>query len=148
MIAARISASCHAHQRPITDAIDAVRAFDLLGRNVEQSRALVTAALQGEGWAAEDARKVATTWVKQGDYLLQSDAEHCADYVVGNPPYIRLEDVPDDRMAAYRQACSTMGGRADIYIGFYEVALRSLNRGGQLGFICADRWMRNQYGLG
>ncbi|MEE1755801.1 Eco57I restriction-modification methylase domain-containing protein [Streptomyces sp. SP18CS02] len=146
VIASRISASCHAHQRPIIDAIDAVRAFDLLGCNVEQSQALVTAALQEEGWAAEDARKIATAWVKQGDYLLQSDAEHRADYVVGNPPYIRLEDVPDDRMAAYRSACSTMGGRADIYIGFYEVALRSLNRGGQLGFICADRWMRNQYG--
>jgi hypothetical protein len=41
-------------------------------------------------------------------------------------------------MAAYR--------RADIYIGFYETALRSLLPGGRLGFICADRWMRNQYG--
>ncbi|URM91106.1 SAM-dependent methyltransferase [Streptomyces sp. MRC013] len=62
------------------------------------------------------------------------------------PPYIRLEDVPDDRLAAYRRACPTMSGRADIYIGFYEVALRSLNQGGRLGFVCADRWMRNQYG--
>ncbi|MFB6556446.1 Eco57I restriction-modification methylase domain-containing protein [Streptomyces sp. NPDC056405] len=146
IVASRISASCHVHQRPITDAIDAVRAFDLLGRNVEQSRSLVTETLQEEGWEPEDARKVATAWVRQGDYLLQSDAEHRADYVVGNPPYIRLEDVPDDRMAAYRQVCSTMGGRADIYIGFYEAALRSLNPDGQLGFICADRWMRNQYG--
>jgi hypothetical protein len=146
VVASRISASCHAHQRPISDAIDAVRAFDLLGRNVEQSRALITETLQGEGWEPTDASRVAAAWVQQGDYLLQSDAEHRADYVVGNPPYIRLEDVPDDRMAAYRSACSTMGGRADIYIGFYEVALRSLNRGGQLGFICADRWMRNQYG--
>ncbi|MEU7552240.1 Eco57I restriction-modification methylase domain-containing protein [Streptomyces sp. NPDC044571] len=146
VIASRISASCRAHQRPLMDAIDAVRAFDLLSRNVEESRALVAATLQEEGWEPKDARKVATAWVKQGDYLLQPDAEHRADYVVGNPPYIRLEDVPDDRMAAYRRACSTMGGRADIYIGFYEVALRSLNRGGRLGFICADRWMRNQYG--
>lgn len=39
-----------------------------------------------------------------------------------------------------------MGGRADIYVGFYEIGLRSLKPGGQLGFICADRWMRNQYG--
>jgi hypothetical protein len=67
---------------------------------------------------------------------------------VGNPPYIRLEDVPDARMHAYRAACPTMGGRADIYIGFYEVGLRSLKPGGQLAFICADRWMRNQYGRG
>ncbi|WP_078856372.1 Eco57I restriction-modification methylase domain-containing protein [Streptomyces sp. NBRC 109706] len=146
VVASRISASCHVHQRPITDAIGAVRAFDLLGRNVEQSRALIAETLQREGWEPKDARRVATAWVKQADYLLQSDSEHRADYVVGNPPYIRLEDVPDDRMAAYRRACPTMGGRADIYIGFYEVALRSLNRGGQLGFICADRWMRNQYG--
>ncbi|MDT0445283.1 Eco57I restriction-modification methylase domain-containing protein [Streptomyces johnsoniae] len=146
VIASRISASCQVHERSITEAIDAVRAFDLLGRNVEQSRALVTEKLQEEGWEPKDARMVAAAWVKRGDYLLQSDAERRADYVVGNPPYIRLEDVPDDRMAAYRRACPTMGGRADIYIGFYEVALRSLNRGGQLGFICADRWMRNQYG--
>ncbi|MFF4295515.1 Eco57I restriction-modification methylase domain-containing protein [Streptomyces vinaceus] len=146
VIASRISASCHSHQRPVTDAIDAVRAFDLLDRNVEKSRTLIAETLREEGWNPEHARKVAAAWVKQGDYLLQSDAEHRADYVVGNPPYIRLEDVPDDRMAAYRQACSTMGGRADIYIGFYEVALRSLNQDGQLGFICADRWMRNQYG--
>ncbi|MFL4905208.1 Eco57I restriction-modification methylase domain-containing protein [Streptomyces sp. MMS24-I2-30] len=146
VIASRISASCQAHQRPIAEAIDAVRAYDLLGRNVEQSRALIAEKLRSEGWEPADASKVATAWVRQGDYLLQSDAEHRADYVVGNPPYIRLEDVPDGRMAAYRRACSTMGGRADVYIGFYEMALRSLNPGGRLGFICADRWMRNQYG--
>ncbi|MYY03225.1 N-6 DNA methylase [Streptomyces sp. SID4913] len=146
VVASRISTSCLAHQRPVTDAVDAVRAFDLLGRNVEQSRALIVETLRKDGWDPEDAREVAAAWVRQGDYLLQSGDERRADYVVGNPPYIRLEDVPGDRMAAYRRACFTMGGRADIYVGFYEVALRSLNRGGRLGFICADRWMRNQYG--
>ncbi|KIF02280.1 DNA methyltransferase [Streptomyces sp. RSD-27] len=145
-IASRISASCRAHKRPITDALDAVHAFDLLDRNVRDSRALVENELVDAGEAPEEARKVAEAWIGQGDYLLQSDTYHPADYVVGNPPYIRLEDVPDDRMAAYRSACSTMGGRADIYVGFYEVALRSLKPGGRLGFICADRWMRNQYG--
>jgi hypothetical protein len=39
-----------------------------------------------------------------------------------------------------------MGGRADVYVGFFEVGLNSLRPGGKLGFICADRWMRNQYG--
>ncbi|WNF27082.1 Eco57I restriction-modification methylase domain-containing protein [Streptomyces sp. C11-1] len=145
-IASRISSSCRAHNRPITDALSAVRALDLLHRNVLRSRATVEAQLVAEGWPAEESRKVAAAWVEQGDYLLQADADHRADYVVGNPPYIRLEDVPDARMTAYRQACTTMGGRADIYIGFYEVALRSLAPGGRLGFICADRWMRNQYG--
>ncbi|MFF3173214.1 Eco57I restriction-modification methylase domain-containing protein [Streptomyces sp. NPDC057900] len=145
-IASRISSSCRAHNRPITDALAAVRALDLLDRNVLRSRATVETQLVAEGWPAEESRKVAAAWVEQGDYLLQADVGNRADYVVGNPPYIRLEDVPDARMAAYRQACTTMGGRADIYVGFYEVALRSLTPGGRLGFICADRWMRNQYG--
>jgi adenine-specific DNA-methyltransferase len=146
VIASRISASCRAHGRPITDAAEALHAFDLLGRNVALSRGLVEQELSADGWGREDARRVAAGWVRQGDYLLQPDSEHRADIVVGNPPYIRLEDVPGERMDAYREACSTMGGRADIYIGFYEVALRSLKPGGRLGFICADRWMRNQYG--
>ncbi|WP_395295495.1 Eco57I restriction-modification methylase domain-containing protein [Kitasatospora hibisci] len=146
VIASRISASCRSHGRPVTDAVNAVQAFDLLARNVAESRALVEEQLRDDGWELHDARRVASSWVRQGDYLLQADSEHRADFVVGNPPYIRLEDVPDDRMDAYRAACSTMGGRADIYIGFYEVALRSLRAGGRLGFICADRWMRNQYG--
>jgi len=146
VIASRISASCRAHGRPITDAAGALRAFDLLDRNVALSRGLVEQELYADGWGREDARQVAAGWVKPGDYLLQPDSAHLADIVVGNPPYIRLEDVPSERMDAYRASCSTMGGRADIYIGFYEVALRSLKPGGQLGFICADRWMRNQYG--
>ena len=39
-----------------------------------------------------------------------------------------------------------MRGRADIYVGFIEAGLGLLKEGGALGFICADRWMRNQYG--
>lgn len=146
VIASRVSASCRRHGRPVTDAVTAVRAFDLLDRNVERSRSLVVEMLRQDGWDLDDARTVAAAWVSQGDYLLRADAGPRADFVVGNPPYIRLEDVPDDRMALYRDTCSTMGGRADIYVGFYEVALRSLKPGGRLGFICADRWMRNQYG--
>lgn len=145
-ITQRISASCRKQNRPIGDALGSVRAFDLLERNVQASREVVERQLVDEGWQPEAAQHVAAVWVEQGDYLLQPESAHSADFVVGNPPYIRLEDVPDDRMAVYRHACPTMGGRADIYVGFYEVALRSLSTGGQLGFICADRWMRNQYG--
>ena len=39
-----------------------------------------------------------------------------------------------------------MIGRADLYVAFFEAALRQLNDGGVCAFICADRWMRNQYG--
>ncbi|MFG2711759.1 Eco57I restriction-modification methylase domain-containing protein [Streptomyces goshikiensis] len=145
-ITERLSASCRLHSRSIGEAVDAISAYDLLARNVRDSRRLVTQHLLAEGWSEDDATKLAKSWINQGDYLLQRKPERNADHVVGNPPYIRLEDVPADRMKAYRSACGVMGGRADVYIGFYEIGLKSLKPGGMLGFICADRWMRNQYG--
>lgn len=145
-IAERLSASCRAHRRPLLDAIHAIEAFDLLDRNVQLTEGLVTRQLLSDGWDPVQVSKVTGTWITRGDYLLREHEPQMADFVVGNPPYIRLEDVPDTRMSAYRSACPTMGGRADIYIGFYETALDSLKPGGRLGFICADRWMRNQYG--
>ncbi|MEO6909777.1 MAG: Eco57I restriction-modification methylase domain-containing protein, partial [Edaphobacter sp.] len=69
-----------------------------------------------------------------------------ADFVIGNPPYVRLEDIPEATATHYRDIYLTMRGRADLYIGFYEAALRQLRQGGVCAFICADRWMRNQYG--
>ncbi|MEV4889678.1 Eco57I restriction-modification methylase domain-containing protein [Nonomuraea sp. NPDC055795] len=146
-IVKRLSASCRTHGRSLSEAISALEAFDLLDRNVQRSRELLITQLVSDGWEPADVEKVVHAWVNQGDYLLQSRrTTRTTDFVVGNPPYIRLEDVPDARMAAYRAACPSMGGRADIYVGFYEIALHSLKPGGRLGFICADRWMRNQYG--
>lgn len=141
----RLIASCQAHGRSPLDTADAVCSFDLLDRNVRSSRDLAVRLMTGHGWDAASAGKLARKWIRQGDFLLQSEYRG-ADFVVGNPPYIRLEDVPDARMNAYRSACPTMGGRADVYVGFYEVGLTILKPGGRLGFICADRWMRNQYG--
>jgi hypothetical protein len=142
----RLIASCRRHGRPLSDASHAIRAYDLLPRNVEASRRLVEKVLIDDDRSAEDAVAAAKTWVRKGDYLLARHRKGSVDVVVGNPPYIRLEDVPADRMAAYRAACPTMTGRSDIYVGFFEAGLKSLKPGGVLGFICADRWMRNQYG--
>ena len=85
-----------------------------------------------------------TDEIKQRVALIAESSD--VDFVVGNPPYIRLENVPRNVMDAYRRQCPTMRGRADIYVGFIERGLDLLCPGGTLGFICADRWMHNQYG--
>ncbi len=91
------------------------------------------------------AERLAARWVCAGDYLLECRSV-AADFVIGNPPYIRLEDIPEDAAALYRNAYRTMRGRADLYVAFFEAALHQLKEGGVCAFICADRWMRNQYG--
>ena len=68
------------------------------------------------------------------------------DCIVGNPPYIRHELIPEKYKKEYRKRFKTFKFRADIYILFYEKSLQLLNRNGLLSFICSNRWLYNQYG--
>lgn len=142
----RLIESCRTHERPLTDIRSALRAFDLLPTNAELAQKAVAGALVEAGLGDGEAKSISTDCVHCGDFLLRSHGEDAADFVLGNPPYIRLEDVPTARSAAYRRACPTMRGRSDIFVGFIEMGLRILKPDGVLGFIVADRWMHNQYG--
>ncbi|MFI4990649.1 MAG: Eco57I restriction-modification methylase domain-containing protein [Solirubrobacterales bacterium] len=142
----RLVSSCRVHDREISEASGAIRACDLQPASVAESRRVAQERLVSGGHSAETAQTLAEGWVTHDDFLLNQEDAGTADFVIGNPPYIRLEAVAPFRSEAYRRACSTMGGRSDVYVGFFEVGLNALRPGGALGFICADRWMRNQYG--
>jgi adenine-specific DNA-methyltransferase len=142
----RLATSARLHDRDLAEAHSALLAVDLSAENANLSREAALEALGKQDVPADLAAELAQAWVRNGDFLLEPPAEGSADFVVGNPPYVRLEAVSRERSEAYRLACMTMGGRADVYVGFYEHGLRALRDGGVLGFICADRWMRNAYG--
>jgi adenine-specific DNA-methyltransferase len=135
----------YAEHAPWVTLRECISGWDLQVEHVETSKRLVSTRLAQAGCPWADAKSLADSWLHVGDFLL---AEHTqgADLVVGNPPYIRIEDIPVELLAAYRAACPAMGGRADIFVGFYEHGLDLLAPHGRLGFICADRWMRNAYG--
>jgi hypothetical protein len=127
----RIVRSANTHGLDLATAMKAIVAVDLLQANVDRSRAATADALVVGGVDAGTAEHLAATWIRQQDFLLQPVPEGSVDFVVGNPPYIRLEAVPRARSDAYRRACTTMGGRADVYVGFYEhglLALRAARR--------------------
>lgn len=136
----------HAPELPWEDLSDCLRGWDVQRRHVSSCRRKAVEVLAEAGCPRQTAETLANTWVRVGDFLLIDHGERTADLVVGNPPYIRIEDIETSLLAAYRKACPTMSGRADIYIGFFERGLDLLAPGGRLGYICADRWMRNQYG--
>jgi adenine-specific DNA-methyltransferase len=142
----RLVDSCRRHGRNLTEIGSALRAFDLLSANAELAQKAVRATLTAAGLDDEHAADVARRAVRCGDFLLSDVDVDQVDFVLGNPPYIRLEALPPALSSAYRRACPTMRGRADIFIGFIERGLRMLRPDGVLGFIVADRWMHNQYG--
>jgi adenine-specific DNA-methyltransferase len=83
--------------------------------------------------------------VINADYLTYYFYEYF-DCIVGNPPYIRHELIPENYKKQYRKKFKTFKYRADIYILFYEKSLQLMNRNGLLSFICSNRWLYNQYG--
>ncbi|MGH9271750.1 MAG: HsdM family class I SAM-dependent methyltransferase [Ilumatobacteraceae bacterium] len=131
----------------IVECRNQIVALDIVPANVERARKEAHTVLLDAGVADTDAAALAEGWVRCGDFLLD-DLPHLrgADFVVGNPPYVRLEAVAPATMRAYRAACPAMRGRSDLYVGFFERGLSALAPGGTLAFICADRWMHNQYG--
>lgn len=124
---------------------DAIRAVELHRKTFSATRAAVIERLKQEKIGDQSAVALADRWLVQGDFLL-APLEGKFDFVVGNPPYVRQELIPAPLLAEYRGRYQTMYDRADIYIPFIERSLSVLASGGNLGFICADRWMKNRYG--
>jgi len=147
----RLSSCCRRQNRSLWDCEGSIMAFDLSPAAVSASRERVGSVLVDCGWDEDVSRKMADTWIRDADFLLDPDLDMLGlgggvDYVVGNPPYVRLESIDQKVAETYRKRYETMIGRADLYVGFFERALEMLAPGGMCAFICADRWMLNQYG--
>ncbi|WP_206241699.1 Eco57I restriction-modification methylase domain-containing protein [Novosphingobium terrae] len=130
---------------PITSLTHAIRAVELHRASAEHTRDQVLDRLQRAGIRLEEGEALVNQWLTCGDFLL-APLDGQFDYVVGNPPYIRQELISDALMAEYRARYSTIYDRADIYVPFIERSARALSKGGHMGFICSDRWMKNRYG--
>ena len=111
----------------------------------DQLRVRVEEMLSQHGFAKRDSNRLAEGWLICADFL-SDPVEGAFTHVVGNPPYVRLEGLPRELMAYYRSRYSTMYDRSDLYVAFYEKGLSLLEPRGRLGYICADRWMKNKYG--
>lgn len=124
---------------------DCLRAVELHAESFRVTKQALIAKLSEAGFSAQHAARLAQRWLVQGDFLLEPLTQQF-DFVVGNPPYLRIERIPPPLMREYRLRYATMFDRADIYIPFIERSLDLLTEGGRLGFICADRWTKNRYG--
>lgn len=130
---------------PVAALANCIRAVELHRATFDRSYKEVVDHLAAHGLTIAAATALADSWLIQGDFLLIELAGHF-HFVAGNPPYVRQDLIPDVLMAAYRARYTTIYDRADLYVPFIERSLLLLEDDGQLGFICADRWMKNRYG--
>ncbi len=141
----RLLSAAKRHGRPASSLKACIRAFDIDEVHVAATKDAVVVALRHFGVSASTASKLADSWVHLGDFLL-ADFDEGFDVVVGNPPYVRIEQLPEILLAEYRRRYVSLYDRADLYVAFIERSLSLLSHDGVLSFICADRWILNKYG--
>ena len=68
------------------------------------------------------------------------------DIIVGNPPYVRIQSIDRSEANYYRKNYDAAYSSFDLYVIFFEKALRLLRPGGRLGFITSGKFLKNVYG--
>lgn len=80
-----------------------------------------------------------TVRIEHSDFLEAGGGAY--DYVVGNPPYVPITALSEAEKARYRARYISARGRFDLYLLFFEQALRRLAPGGRLVFITPEKYM-------
>ncbi|UJJ58383.1 Eco57I restriction-modification methylase domain-containing protein [Rhodanobacter denitrificans] len=124
---------------------DAIIAVELHQATFDLTAQRLVALLRQQGLSPRDADALCASWLIRDDFLL-APLNGPFDFVVGNPPYVRQERIPAALLNEYRRRFHTLYDRADLYVPFFERALDLLGDEGVLGYICANRWLKNRYG--
>ena len=131
--------------------------IDCVNRDGVLRQELAQLLANGKFLAADDARKI-TAWnpydqnAPAADWF---DAEYMFgvvegfDIVIGNPPYVMLRTLPENKKAILRrQNFTSFHGIGDMYMLFYEKGLQLCRAGGILTFITSNTWMRSNAATG
>ena len=86
--------------------------------------------------------------IRCADALTCHDFDKRMDLVIGNPPYVRIQNIKKNKelygkIKSY-SFCSK--GSSDMYIAFYELGLNMLSRNGTLCYISPTGWMKGPAG--
>ncbi len=108
----------------------------------------IDSALYAKALERLDALVAAKGYSKHNWYLLENtDAlrmrpGHC-QYIVGNPPYIRIHDLDPHTRELIEDEYSWGTGMTDLYVVFFELCIQHMAPGGECILITPNSWMRN-----
>jgi adenine-specific DNA-methyltransferase len=111
----------------------------IIGRDIDES-ALIKCQSQLLAISREAGLRITEWNVSKADTLLASDSEVIGDkkasHVIGNPPYIRIQDLPVATRRKLQQRFSyCQSGSTDIFLAFFERGQSLLDEDGVLAFI-------------
>ena len=82
--------------------------------------------------------------IKNADTLTVDAFNGKMDYVIGNPPYVRVHNLENyDAVKKYKFA---EGGMTDLFLVFFEIGFNMLKTGGKLCYITPSSWINSVAG--
>ncbi len=84
--------------------------------------------------------------IRHADTLTMDSFDGRMDYVVGNPPYVRVHNL-ESNFDAVKRFSFANGGMTDLYLVFFEIGFRMLRQGGRLCYITPSSWINSLAGL-
>ena len=70
------------------------------------------------------------------------------DIVIGNPPYVRIQNLDSKEIKHFNDTFKSAFKNYDIYLLFVEKSLKLLRKNGNLGFIIPSKFINADYGMG
>lgn len=80
-----------------------------------------------------------------GDTLTIHKFDNLMDFVVGNPPYVRVHNL-EENFDSVKTYAFANGGMTDLYLVFFEIGLNMLRPGGKLCYITPSSWINSVAG--
>jgi methylase of polypeptide subunit release factors len=116
-----------------------------LGGNIKNGNSLISGTDEElEKFFGKNFRdKKPFNWQEQFPEVFKQDGFDC---VIGNPPYVRNRELPEDDKKYFNGAFVSAQGQYDIYQLFFERSINILKKHGQLGFITSNKYAVANYG--
>ncbi len=144
-ICKRMAGANEREQAGLRATLEHITGYDVDGTAVKSCRQKLTRIVeQTLGWSWDDSQ-----WcIHHTDAL---DAwrrdQGTFDWIVGNPPYVRIQHLEVDRRKKIRNGgWRYFRGASDMYMVFFELGLYLLKDQGNLMFISPSGWLRNHAG--
>ena len=80
------------------------------------------------------------------DAMFVREYNNKMDYVIGNPPYCNIHDIPKEKREFVKQYKFANGGMTDMYLVFFEIGINMLNENGKLSYITPNSWLTSTAG--
>jgi len=116
---------------------------DILDYNIRRSKLLLTvlALTHGEHLSDDDFN------LYHRDSLRADWGDNTFDNIVGNPPYVKFQDLSDeDRTFLSKRWDTISGGTFNLYFAFFELGHRLLAPDGKLGYITPNNYFTSLSG--